>query len=182
MNNNDKSTKDVLTTTEEILFTNKAIFKDDNEHPYNCECHDGIAYCTKVDCEENKKAPQKLLLGYPMMHEIKGTAKEDACREHRGLRHCEPLNYADIAMRYGKIGKWGFNSEELNIMDKLAQNAKMGWFYTTSEGNFKDLDAGKEITARRALGQMVDGLVRENFDCLTNDELIVFVKALASLL
>ena len=104
MNNNDESTKHILTTTEEILFTNKTIFKDDDEHPYNCECHDGIAYCTKVDCEENTNAPEKLRLGYPQMREIKGTAKEDACREHRGLQHGEPLNYADIAMRYGRLG------------------------------------------------------------------------------
>lgn len=182
MNNNDKSTKGVLVTTEEILFTNKDIFKDDNEHPYNCECHDGIAYCTKVECEENKKAPTHLLLGYPQMYEIKGTAKEEACREHRGLRHGEPLNYADIAMQYGKIGKWGFNSEELNIMDKLARNAKMGWFNTTNEGNFKDLETGREISGRKALRELVGGLVRENFNCLTREELITFIKALASIL
>lgn len=168
--------------TEEILLTNKHIFGDNEEHPYDCFCTNGVAYCTKVECEENKKAPTHLLLGYPMMHEIKGTAKETACREYRDIPMSEPLVYSDIAMKYGKIGKWGFNAEELNIMDKLAQNAKMGWFYTTPEGNFKDLDTGKEITARKALGQMVDGLVRENFDCLTNNEIITFVKALASIL
>lgn len=178
----NKPTGKLPETTEEILFTNKHIFKDEEEHPYECLCTNGVAYCTKVECEENKKAPQHLLLGYPMMHEIKGTPKEDRCKECRGIPYGEPLQYSDIAMLYGKIGKWGFNAEELNIMDKLAQNAKMGWFYTTTEGNFKDLDTGKEITARRALGQMVDGLVSENFDCLTRDELITLVKALASIM
>lgn len=177
---NPKGTKPE--TTEEIYLTSKHVFGDNEEHPYDCLCTNGVAYCTKVDCEENKKAPTNLLLGYPMMHEIKGTAKETACREYRGIPMSEPLTYSDIAMKYGKIGKWGFNAEELNIMDKLAQNAKMGWFYTTSEGNFKDLDTGKEITARKALGQMVEGLERENFDCLTNNEIITFVKALASIL
>lgn len=182
MNNNDKFAKCYLTTTKEILFTNKAIFKDDNEHPYNCECHNGFAYCTKVECEENKKAPTHLLLGYPRMYEITGTAKETACREYCGIQMSEPLTYSDIAMKYGKIGKWGFNSEELNIMDKLARNAKMGWFNTTIEGNFKDLETGREISARKALRELVGGLVRENFDCLTREELITFVKALASIL
>lgn len=177
-----KPTNSKAKDTEEIYLTSKHVFGDNEEHPYNCACFDGVAYCEKVDCEENKKAPQHLLLGYPMMHEIKGTAKEEACRMYRQIPQTEPLYYSDIAMKYGKIGKWGFNSEELNIMDKLARNAKMGWFYTTNEGNFKDLDTGKEITARKALGQMVDGLERENFDCLTNDELIVFIKALASIL
>ena len=168
--------------TDEILLTSKHVFKDDGEHPYNCLCTNGVAYCTKVECEENKKAPTHLLLGYPMMHEIKGTAKEAACKRYLQIPSDEPLTYTDIAIAYGKVGKWGFNAEELNIMDKLAQNAKMGWFYTTSEGNFKDLDTGKEMTARKALGQMVDGLERENFDCLTNNEIITFVKALASIL
>lgn len=169
-------------TTEEMYLTSKHVFGDNEEHPYDCHCTNGVAYCTKVDCEENEKAPQYLLLGYPMMHEVKGTVKEDACRMYRQIPQTEPLNYADIAYKYGRIGKWGFNAEELNIMDKLAQNAKMGWFYTTSEGNFKDLDTGREMSARRALGGMVDGLVRENFDCLTHEELIVFIKALASIL
>lgn len=171
-----------LVTKEEIYLTCKHVFGDNEEHPYMCECTNGIAYCTKVECEENKKAPQRLLLGYPQMHEVKGTAKERACREYRDLSDDDPLLYSDIAIKYGKIGKWGFNAVELNIMDKLARNAKMGWFHTTNEGNFKDLDTGKEISARKALGQMVDGLVRENFDCLTNDEIITFVKALASIL
>ena len=182
MNNNDKSTKYVLTTTEEILFTNKAIFKDDNEHPYNCECHDGIAYCTKVDCEENANAPEKLMLGYPRMSEIKGTAKEDACREHRGLRHCEPLNYADIAMRYGRLGKHGFTAEELNVMDKLAKRAKMDWFITTTEGNFKDGETGKEMSAKKALRELVEGLTESDYGCLKVSEIITFIKSISSLL
>lgn len=168
--------------TEEIYLNSKHVFGDNEEHPYDCICTNGMAYCTKVKCEENKKAPTHLLLGYPMMHEIMGTTKETTCREYRGIPTSEPLTYSDIAMKYGKIGKWGFNVDELNIMDKLAQNAKMDWFYTTNEGNFKDLDTGKEITARKALGQMVDGLERENFNCLTNNEMITFVKAIASIL
>jgi len=173
-----------VVVTDEIYFSNKTIFGDMDAHPYMCECHDGIAYCTRIECDENPVAttPQKFLLGYPTMCEVIGTDRENACREFRNIPAVSPLNYHDIAVKYGRIGKWGFNSEELNIMDKLARSAKMDWFVTTTEGNFRDGETGKSMTARKALKDLVEGLADENLDALEKPDLIAFIRSLASIL
>lgn len=170
--------------TDEIYFSGKTVFGDMDAHPYMCECHDGIAYCTRIECEENPVAatPQKFLLGYPKMHEVTGTDKEKACRVFRGIPDARPLNYHDIAVKYGKIGKYGFTADELNIMDKLARSAKMDWFQTTTEGNFRDGETGKSMTARKALKDLVEGLTDDNFKTLDKDDLVIFIRSLASIL
>lgn len=167
-------------TNEEIWFTDKAVFKDEMEHPYECVCYDGVAFCTKIPCKENKNAPQSLMLGYPTMRSIKGTAKETACRMYRQIPMAEPLYYSDIAVKYGKIGKYGFTADELNIMDGLARDAKMDWFVTTTEGNFKDGETGKPMTAKKALKDLVEGLTDDNFKTLDKDDLVIFIRSLAS--
>lgn len=167
-------------TEEEIYFTDKTVFKDEMEHPYECVCYDGVAFCTKVPCKENINAPQNLMLGYPSMCSIKGTAKETACKEYRGIPMGEPLCYSDIAIKYGKIGKYGFTADELNIMDELARSAKMDWFVTTTEGNFKDGETGKPMTAKKALKDLVEGLTDDDFKTLDKDDLVIFIRSLAS--
>lgn len=165
-----------------IFLNNKSVFKDDNDHPYTCECCDGLAYCTKVGCKENKNAPQSLLLGYPLLRQIEGTKRETACRQYTGIPFGTPLTYYDIAVRYGVIGRYKFSAAELNLMDKLARSANMEWFVTTREGHFKDGETGGQMSAKKALKDLVEGLDDSNFNNISKSDLITFVRSLASLL
>lgn len=177
--------KEDLIGTEEILFTDKRLFKDNEEHAYNCTCYDGIAFCERVDYEDdeegaNKHAPKRLLLGYPTMAEVRGTAKETACRDYLGLDKRDTLTYAHIAIKYGRLGRNGLTPDHLNVIDKLARDAKMDWLVTSTKGNFKDGETGKPMSAKKALKQMCEGLTFENFMRLSYTDLVVFIDTLAS--
>lgn len=93
---------------EEIFFTDKKVFKDNLEHPYDCTCYNGYAICTAVKCEENKSVPQVIKVTYPLRKDImKSTAKCYAILNYRGLYDCEKkdIHYGDIMILYGKVEK-----------------------------------------------------------------------------
>lgn len=141
---------------DEILLTDKSFFKDDNEHPYEGMFYNGIAYLTRVECDENNGCPEKLLLGYPQGADI--TARQaDAIREWCGLGDDDDITNFNIALKYGKIGRSGLNADELNLLDSIARKNKMDWFITTPEGNFKDGETGKKISPKKAVKQLIEG-------------------------
>lgn len=91
---------------DEMLFTNKKVFGDNDEHEYKVKCYDGYATAEPTEDEmfENPKAPKMLELTYPKLDELSDKKKIEVL-EYRGL-YDEPVencNYADVCMRYGKI-------------------------------------------------------------------------------
>jgi hypothetical protein len=87
---------------EEILFTNKEIFKDNEEHSYMCKCFDGVAVCTSND-EENELP--MIVATYPKKSEV--MADKELCesiREYRGLVDIinSEITYGDIMIKLGK--------------------------------------------------------------------------------
>lgn len=90
---------------EEILFTNKKIFKDSEEHCYTCKCYDGVAVCEPTD--ESEGLPM-LIATYPKKAEVR--KNKELCREileYRGLWYmvASDLTYGDIMLKLGKLTK-----------------------------------------------------------------------------
>lgn len=90
-------------TEKEILFTDKEIFKDNEEHSYMCKCFDGVAVCTSND-EENELPI--ILATYPKKSDV--MADEELCesiRAYRGLdgiRNSQ-ITYGDIMAKLGEL-------------------------------------------------------------------------------
>lgn len=89
-------------TEEEILFTNKEIFKDNEEHSYMCKCFDGFAVCTSND---EKNELQMIVATYPKKSEV--MADKELCesiRAYRGLDDIinSQITYGDIMVKLGK--------------------------------------------------------------------------------
>ena len=90
---------------DEILFTNKKIFKDSEEHCYTCKCYDGVAVCEPTD--ENEGLPM-LIATYPKKAEVR--KNKELCREileYRGLWYmvASDITYGDIMLKLGKLTK-----------------------------------------------------------------------------
>ena len=95
--------KDRVIYEDEILFVSEEVFGDDKEHEYNCECHDGVAYCDRCD-RDDVNAPEFIKVVYPKLAEI--LADEDevaAVRRYRGLDASCEIHYGDIMMLHGVI-------------------------------------------------------------------------------
>ena len=89
----------------EILFTDVDIFKDKNEHPYDCQCYDGYAIGIPVECEENCNAP-KVKLTYPLREDVlKDNRTCELILEYRGLYDLskDDITFADIMFYCGKL-------------------------------------------------------------------------------
>lgn len=93
---------------DEILFTDKKVFKDNIEHPYNCTCYDGYANCVAIECDENRDVPPFIKVTYPLRKDI--MKEQQKCIDilnYRGLYDLskKDITYGDIMMRYGVIQK-----------------------------------------------------------------------------
>ena len=84
----------------DVMYWNKEIFGDEEEHEYDVDCADGAA----VAHAKNEKDPQTLLLTYPKMEKVaKNEDMVDDIREYRGLPYDEKIHYGDVMMYCGKI-------------------------------------------------------------------------------
>lgn len=92
---------------EDIAFTDKDFFRDDKEHFYNCECHDGYAECTLIRMDGQPEEPHlKIKVVYPLLADIlEDNAKVAAIREWRGLSDDVEITFGDIMVKYGEIEK-----------------------------------------------------------------------------
>lgn len=156
---------------DEMEISSKAVFKDDNAHPYLCDCHDGIAYCKRVDCEENEGKPETVMMEYPMLWEILGTHREREVRDFSGIPDGERLTPWDVALRYGKVVHSGLTPNELNLIDNIARGTGMDcWLGLSNAGSFKDLETGRKMSPKTAVKQMLEGFLRDDWDCLSADD------------
>lgn len=166
----------------DIILTNKKAFGDNLEHEYTFHCYDGIAYGVANGWHDPRK--NHVIMSYPTIGSLyQYPAKLKAIREYCGIPESEPITYGDIAMKYGKIGKWFITAKQLNAVDDLATTSKMAtWLGVTAEGNFHDLDNNTEISAKVALHDLVDGMTENDFHGLSDEQKFEFVKLLGSLL
>ena len=89
---------------DEILFTNKKIFKDSEEHCYTCKCYDGVAVCEPT----YEKYLPMLIATYPKKADVR--KDKELCRailEYRGLWDltAAQITYGDIMLKLGKLTK-----------------------------------------------------------------------------
>lgn len=174
---------DVITGAE-ILLTDKKVFKDDEEHPYVFVCYDGFAQGKHdTDKDPNPNCPDTILMSYPHYRELT-PKKIEQIREYRGLDENVPLNYEDVAMKFGKIGKYGLTVRELEVIEHLAKISRMDcWLGITIEGNFYDRENNnKPISGKKAMCDFIEGLVYDDLANLDNTDKLTFVKALGKLL
>lgn len=90
---------------EEILFTNKKIFKDNDEHAYKCKCYDGVAVCTP--CDDEHELPM-IVATYPKKKDV--LSDKELCRSiryYRGLYDLRntQITYGDIMLKLGELSK-----------------------------------------------------------------------------
>lgn len=166
----------------DILFTNKKVFGDDNEHEYHCVCYDGFGYGEAIGWHDPKK--RSVVVAYPTVAQLcQYPAKMEAIREFLGLKDGEKITYGDIAIKYGKFGKWFIPVDQLDITEQLSVASKtVDWLTVTAEGNFIDNDSGREISAKTALRGLIEGLAEDEFNTLNDKEKFRFVQLLGSLL
>ena len=97
---------------EGMLFTNKKIFGDNEEHEYDVYCQDGRAIAIPAIGEllEHPKSPRLLELTYPKKDELTKEQKEE-CLKYRGIyQPASMCHVGDICMSLGKLSvikKWG---------------------------------------------------------------------------
>lgn len=100
---------------DEILFTNKKIFKDNEEHCYTCKCYDGVAVCTPIDEDESPM----IVATYPKKEEVLKDKKLcNKILEYRGLydMRASQINYGDIMTMLGKLTKVTDDSVKLALI------------------------------------------------------------------
>lgn len=71
-------------------------------------------------------------------------------------------------------------SMEADVLQKLARSSKMDcWFGFDKNGCIRDFELdGKLMKPSEALDQMLDGLVKEDYDCLDKEEMIILIELL----
>lgn len=90
---------------EGMLFTDKKIFGDNEEHEYDVYCQDGRAIAIPAIGEllEHPKSPRLLELIYPKKDELTPEQKEK-CLENRGLfLGASQCHVGDICMSLGVL-------------------------------------------------------------------------------
>ena len=88
---------------EDVLLTNKNIFKDKEEHAFNFKCYDGYAEGINTDPDEKI---QKVIMTYPLREVVLADREMwKSVLDYRGLYDCTKRNitYGDIMIRYGEI-------------------------------------------------------------------------------
>ena len=94
---------------DDILFTNKKIFKNNEEYSYTCKCYDGVAICTPTpnDDEDEINLPM-IIATYPKRKDV--LLDSELCRsilDYRGLYDVRKnqITFGDIMLKMGKLTK-----------------------------------------------------------------------------
>lgn len=86
--------KEVYEVDSDMLFVEKTIFGDENEHNVNLEFRDGIAF----GCGEDSS----LFVTYPMMKDLTEDMKREM-DEYQGIYNRIEYTYRDICLVYGTL-------------------------------------------------------------------------------
>ena len=88
--------KEVYEVDSDLLFVEKTIFGDENEHNVNLEFRDGIAFGLGED--------SSLFATYPMMKDLTEDMKREM-DEFQGIYDRTEYTYRDICLNYGVLQK-----------------------------------------------------------------------------
>lgn len=88
--------KEVYEVDSDMLFVEKTIFGDENEHNVNLEFRDGIAFGRGKD--------SSLFVTYPMMKDLTEDMKREM-DEFQGIYYRTEYTYRDICLKYGVLQK-----------------------------------------------------------------------------
>lgn len=88
--------KEVYAVDSDLLFVEKTIFGDENEHNVNLEFRDGIAFGLGED--------SSLFVTYPMMKDLTDDMKREM-DEYQGIYVRTEYTYRDICLKYGVLQK-----------------------------------------------------------------------------
>lgn len=86
--------KEVYEVDSDLLFVEKTIFGDENEHNVNLEFRDGIAFGLGED--------SSLFVTYPMMKNLTEDMKREM-DEYQGIYDRAEYTYRDICLKYGTL-------------------------------------------------------------------------------
>ena len=86
--------KEVYEVDSDMLFVEKTIFGDKNEHNVNLEFRDGIAFGRGKD--------SSLFVTYPMMKDLTEDMKREM-DEYQGIYNRTEYTYRDICLKYGTL-------------------------------------------------------------------------------
>lgn len=105
------------------------------------------------------------------------TTKEGVVWDYSHLKSDDLMSVVDgIVIELNKRP----SSKEADVLSKLARASKMDcWFGFDDNGNVRDFELdGKLMKTSEALRQMFDGLVKEDYDCLDKEEMIILIELL----
>lgn len=64
-----------------------------------------------------------------------------------------------------------FTDKELNLISRIANRNGMDcWLSINHKGEFKDLEKGRKMSPKTAIRDLLDGLVREDWEDLSGEE------------
>lgn len=86
--------KEVYEVDSDLLFVEKTIFGDENEHNVNLEFRDGIAFGLGED--------SSLFVTYPMMKDLTEDMKREM-DEYQCIYNRTEYTYRDICLKYGTL-------------------------------------------------------------------------------
>lgn len=85
----------------EIIFVDKGVFGDEEEHYFNCKCHDGYAIGKAADDEDC--GVDKILVIYPTLEAVSKLKLKEEILDWFGLHDKEDITFGDVAIKYGHI-------------------------------------------------------------------------------
>lgn len=64
-----------------------------------------------------------------------------------------------------------FTDKQLDLISRIANHNGMDcWLSINHKGEFKDLEKGRKMSPKTAIRDLLDGLVREDWEDLSGDE------------
>ena len=73
--------------------------------------------------------------------------------------------------------------EQANVLEKIASVSKMDcWFTVTDDNHIWDAEEERMMDTKDGVRDLVDGMTDYDFGCLVDDEKLVLVKLLGSLI
>lgn len=64
-----------------------------------------------------------------------------------------------------------FTDKELDLISRIANHNGMDcWLSINHKGEFKDLEKGRKMSPKTAIRDLLEGLIREDWDALSDNE------------
>lgn len=85
----------------EIIFVDKGVFGDEEEHLFKCRCYDGYAIGSATDDEDC--CVKRIVAVYPTLEVVGKLKLKEEIIDYCGLSSKEDITFGDVAIKYGHI-------------------------------------------------------------------------------